>query len=275
MALNRSLSLLVHGQSKAGKSLLGVSTQPPRLLLDVESGARFLPIRPIAWDPRDPPPVASAEWDTAVVAVNTWDDARRAMEWLHTGQHPFRSVTLDSVSELQNRYVEHVAGRQTVKIDQWGAILREVGGYIRDLRDLTGHPNRPLDTVVVTSMSRNIEGVWTPHVQGQLVAILPYLLDIIGYMIVDVDNDGVETRKMWSRRRPQWVAGERVGGRIPPLLTLPMVTGDSWQEVADKNQTMRLLVEHIFRDNSPAIAKSVIEQPAPDEPVDTEEATTA
>lgn len=278
MALQRSLSLLVHGQSKAGKSLLGVSTKPPRLLLDVESGARFLPIHAVAWDPRDPPPEADGTWDTAVVAIKEWSDATRAMEWLMTGQHPFVSVTLDSVSELQNRYVEHLAGRQnTVKIDQWGAILREIGGYIRDLRDLTSHPRRPLETVVVTAMSRNIDGVWTPHVQGQLVAILPYLLDIIGYMVVDLSDDNNEIRRMWSRRRPTWVAGERVGGRIPPLLDLPLVVGDTQDEVASKNVTMQLLVNHIFREDSPAIAASHIEVPqAPiqDAPIGADEGVT-
>ena len=40
--LGRSLSILVHGPSKAGKSTLGVTTPAPRLLLDVEGGARLV-----------------------------------------------------------------------------------------------------------------------------------------------------------------------------------------------------------------------------------------
>ena len=135
--MNTSLSILVHGESKAGKSVLAVSGAPPRLLLDVESAARFLPIRAVEWDPRNEPPTFKDPEgpDTAVVTVRHWDDAKRAYDWLHSGRHPFRSVAVDSISELQQRYIESLAGRGTVKIDQWGTIFREVGGFVRDLRD--------------------------------------------------------------------------------------------------------------------------------------------
>jgi hypothetical protein len=248
--VQRSLSMLVHGYSKSGKSVLAVSGRGPRLLLDVESAARFLPIRAVEWDPRDPPPdLREAENgdgpDTAVVTVKAWQDAVRAFGWLHAGKHTFRSVGVDSISELQQRYIESVAGRATVKIDQWGSVLREVGGFVRDLRDLTTHPRTPIETLIITAMTREVDGTWRPSMQGQLQASLPYLLDVVGWLYVDND-DGQEVRRLLTRRRPKYEAGERVGGRIPPVVTLPMVTGNTLDEVRRANTTMRALLGMVF-----------------------------
>ena len=95
--MNQSLTMLVHGPSKAGKSLLGASTPAPRLLLDVEAAHRFLPIKSVIWDPKGPPPVYDGTWDTAVVNVRVWNDALAALSWLQSGKHPFKSAIIDSV----------------------------------------------------------------------------------------------------------------------------------------------------------------------------------
>jgi hypothetical protein len=58
--LHQALSMCVYGPSKVGKSLMGASTPPPRVILDVESAARFLPLKAITWDPAGPPPPALA-----------------------------------------------------------------------------------------------------------------------------------------------------------------------------------------------------------------------
>jgi hypothetical protein len=187
----QALTMLVHGPSKSGKSSLAASTPPPRLLLDVESASRFLPLKSVDWDPIDPPPKLDKSWDTAVVAVRSWQDAVNAYGWLHSGDHPFNSVSVDSISELQYRYIEHVAGRSQVKIQDWGTALREVGGFVRDLRDLTFHPTHPLAAVVLTAMTReDNKGILRPQLQGQLQWVIPYLMDVTAYLYIDEDDDG-------------------------------------------------------------------------------------
>jgi hypothetical protein len=54
LAIHPALSMIIHGYSKVGKSLLGASTPWPRVLFDVEAAARFLPIKAISWDPANP-----------------------------------------------------------------------------------------------------------------------------------------------------------------------------------------------------------------------------
>lgn len=254
MTTVNALSMLVHGPSKAGKSLLGASTPWPRVMLDVESAARFLPIKATMWDPDNPPPKPPKspdgvpEWDTAVVPTRNWQTALKVLDWLKQGDHPFRSATVDSISELQYRYVEHAAGREQMKIQDWGAALREVGGFVRDLRDLTMHPTKPLEAVVLTSMTKeDQQGVMRPYLQGQLATQIPYLMDVTAWIYVEPDENGVETRYLQTRRMNNKEAGERVGGRIPPILKLPQVTGDTEDEIRAKNVTFVKIIQNVYK----------------------------
>lgn len=248
--MHKALSMLVHGPSGAGKSLLGASTPPPRVIFDVEAAARFLPLKAITWNPDNPPPPAPKkdEWDTAVVPIRRWSDALHALDWLKQGEHPFRSATVDSVSELQYRYVEHVAGRDQMKIQDWGAALREVGGFCRDLRDLTEHPTNPLNAVVFTAMTKeDDEGVMRPYLQGQLRAVIPYLFDVCAWIYVEADAEGIETRFLQTRRMNKKEAKERVGGRIPPIIQLPQVVGETEDEIRAKNVTFAKLIDLVYK----------------------------
>jgi hypothetical protein len=255
LAIHPALSMIIHGYSKVGKSLLGASTPWPRVLFDVEAAARFLPIKGIVWDPANPPPPApkidkngEPEWDTAVISVRRWADALGGLDWLKQGEHPFKSATVDSISELQYRYVEHVSGRDQMKIQDWGAALREVGGFVRDLRDLTDHPLCPLSAVVLTSMTKeDNQGIMRPYLQGQLRDQIPYLPDVCAWLYVEPDDQGVETRWLQTRRMNGKEAGERVGGRIPPLIKLPQVTGETEDEIRAKNTTFEKLIKMVFK----------------------------
>jgi hypothetical protein len=244
--------MLVIGESKAGKSLLGVSGPAPRLLLDVESAARFLPLRPIAWDPKSPVPKADPSWDTAVVSVKHWDDARRALDQIQSRPHPFNSATLDSVSELQYRNIEKVAGGEQPKLQDWGTIYREVGSFCRQLRDMTEHPNHPLTGVIVTSMAKLGEDkIWRPFLQGQMQTVIPYLFDIIAFL----EKKRVLNGKNWDEVRDlyteevmpkRFIAGGRITGRIDSPLRLPLVTGTTIPEIAKKNTTFRAIIRDVF-----------------------------
>lgn len=226
---DRALTILVHGLSKAGKSTLAVTSPAPRLYMDVESASRFLPVTRKLWDPStEAPPEDDGTWDTCVVPTRDWDTVQRAYQWLASGQTPFRSFIIDSISELQQRYIEKAAGRSQASQQQWGEVFREVAGLIRDIRDLTLIPNSQLESVVLTAMTKHVDGMWRPWVQGQLMAVMPYLLDVVGYLYVEqVSNDltfeTTEVRRLLTRRTNEYEAGERVGGRLPMVVDDPNI----------------------------------------------------
>lgn len=255
-APHQALSALVHGPSKAGKSLMGVSTPSPRVLLDVEAAHRFLPIRSVMWNPATAPPVPDGTWDTAVVDVRSTKDAEAALKWLQSGKHGFKSVTLDSVSEYQARVLDDITGRSQAKLQDWGEVLRRLRGYVGDLRDLTTHPTNPLSAVVVTAMTKvEQDGRSYPWLQGQMKTIIPYLLDLILYVDVTPNRDtGLEERFLYSRKTKTYLAGERVGGRIPPILQMPVVTGETMEEIAASNITFTKLIDVVYALHNKGIA---------------------
>ena len=224
--IQRSLTAMVYGESKVGKSTFAVTAPYPRLMLDVEGGHRFLPIVVKYWDPlREEPPEADGTWDTCVVVVHTYDTVLKVYQWLQAGKHQFRSLIIDSISELQVKCIDNIAGSEQMKMQQWGELLRHMGGLLRDLRDLTMHPTNPLEAVVLTAMSRvTQDGKHRPYLQGQLAIQAPYFYDILGALSIeqfpnpDPLQPPYKVRRMYVERTNEYEAGERVQGRLGSIV---------------------------------------------------------
>lgn len=225
MSDGQSLSLLVHGASKVGKSWLGDTTPAPRLILDAEGGSRFTPSRKKVWNPlTEAVPVPDGTWDSCIVYVHDYQTVLRAYQWLASGQHPFESVVVDSISEVQQRCVDSIAGVDPMKTQDWGTLFRQVATLVRQFRDLVTHPTKPLRAVVLIAMTKDVNGKWRAHVQGQLATTLPYYLDVIGYLFVHKFEDGTEMRRLLVSPHELYEAGERVGGRLGTVVDNPNVT---------------------------------------------------
>ncbi len=233
------MTVLAYGESGAGKSTFAVTAPYPRLLLDVESGYRFLPIQYKVWDPlREPVPVADGSWDTIVVIVHDYNTVLEVYKILRSGQHQFRSLIIDSISELQDRLLTQLAGVDQVKMQQWGEVLRKMGGLLRDLRDLTTHPTNPLEAIVLTAMAKkDQEGVYRPYLQGQLAVQAPYLYDIVGAMVVesfphpDPMQPNYSARRMYIQRTPKYEAKERVRGRLGAVVEQDNLSVERWLDI--------------------------------------------
>lgn len=254
--VNPAISVIVHSASKVGKSTLANTSPAPRLLLDVEAAYRFLDGAQTFWDPmQGPPPNADGTWETCVVKVFDYKTFQQASMWLRSGHHPFNSVIVDSITELQVRCKNQIRS-ENEDMDQrrWGALLDHMEGVIRELRDLTEHPTKPISALVVTAMTTNREGRWRAYVQGQLAVKLPYFFDVIGYLYVEpvrvnpddpTDLTTVDVRRMLVGPHPQIEAGERVQGRLPTVIDVPQ--GD---------KTIPRMLSMIFIDTSTTTAVS-------------------
>jgi hypothetical protein len=229
---HESLSIIVYGESKAGKSTFANKVPAPRLIMDSEMAYKFLPAKGgrVFWDPQnEAPPVADGSWETCVVITREYSDMQKAYEWLKAGQHGFKSLVIDSISELQGRMKDDLinSGRMTQQL--WGDLLYEMDKLVRGFRDLTEHKINPFQVVVLTAMAHQKDGKWRPYVQGQLSAKLPYFLDLIGYLYVDhvaVDPQDPtkgtkKVRKMLVEPHDLFLCGGRTEGHIPNPLPEP------------------------------------------------------
>ena len=225
--VQRSLTVLVYGESGVGKSSFAVTAPYPRLMLDVEAGHRFLPINVKYWNPfLEAPPVPDGIWDTTVVVVHDYNTVNKVYEWLRSGEHMFKSLIIDSISELQVKLFDQIAGEEQVKMQQWGEVLRKMGGLLRNIRDLTTHPTNPLEAVVLTAMADkdHSTGVRRPYLQGQLRVQAPYLYDILGALTVesfqnpDPTQPPYKVRRMHVERTQDYEAKERVQGKLGSVI---------------------------------------------------------
>lgn len=199
----RRLTALVHGESGHGKSWLTTTTPGPRLYIDVEGRADHLPSRPhhILWDPRSgPPPIQYPDGSpvhtetTVVVSVRDFPTFSQVYSHLAAGNHYFRSVSIDSLSELQERCKRMLVGSEQAKIQDWGDLLTKMEQIVLDYKDLRTHPTRPLDCLIVVSGTHMKDGLFRPMLQGGLSGRLAYKFDLVGFLQFQFD---AQTNTAW------------------------------------------------------------------------------
>lgn len=186
-----TLTMLVHGEAGVGKSWLGASTPGPRLILDAEGRAKYLPtaVATVYWDPaQSAPPAYDGSWDTCIAVVPDFKTMDLVYRWLQSGQHPFISVVVDSLMEIQKRLIDETVGLNQVAQQDWGIILRKLEKLVRDYRDLVLVDANPVDVVLMTVGSKEGNGgKMRPMLQGAMGTTVPYFMDIVGYLYTTHD----------------------------------------------------------------------------------------
>lgn len=231
MTMLETLSFLVHSDSKVGKTTLASTSPPPILILDAEGGSKFLRLRKIAWDPMiEAPPVYDGTWEACIVNVRDFNTLTRAGQWLQSGQHHFRSIVVDSITEVQRRSKKNLVGTEAMKMPDWGQLLTVMDDVIRGFRDLMLHPTNPVSVVVFIAETRQSNsGKWRPYMQGQIDIALPYWMDIVGYLYVEQTPDAngqltIPKRRLLISPNDRFEAGERVQGVLGGNVLEPNIT---------------------------------------------------
>ena len=235
------LSLLIHAGAKVGKSTLSSSAPTTVLVLDAEGSWRFIKTRKIHWDPMTQPiPRHDGTWDACIVTVTKWEHVQQVFRHLTQVPHDFVSVVIDSITEIQRRLKANLKGTEAMQIQDWGSLLTQMDSTIRSFRDLTLIAG-PVRVVVMIAETREERGKWKPYMQGQIGVSLPYLVDICGYLYVDMapDENGQPTRKvrkLWIGSHPNFETGERVQGTLGDVVTEPNI--DSMIKTVFENVNM-------------------------------------
>lgn len=137
------------------------------------------------------------DWHTCIVQCQNYDTVQQVYQWLASGKHPFRSVVLDSITELQKRVIDQTTGIAQPTQADWGHVLRTMeDDVVRKIRDLLFHPTRPLECVMFLALTHNKDGKYRAYVKGQLELTLPGYTDVVGYLYADTNPSGVIVRKL-------------------------------------------------------------------------------
>lgn len=193
------LIIALYGDPGTGKTPASHTAPAPRLILDTEGGSQFVRGRKVNWDPqRELPPAADGTWDTCTVQCRDWATFEAAFSYLHSGQHAFTSVVVDSLSELQKRCRDLIfatglaQGRgeaDEMNERRWGVLLQKMEKTVRELRDLKTHPVRPISVVVLICLADEFNGKKMPLIQGGLKKSFTGFVDVMGYVSADLEGN--------------------------------------------------------------------------------------
>ncbi|SRR6266496_3569781 len=216
--LEFSFNMMVYGDWGVGKTYLsGQADDVPEmrkvLFVDCEAGTLSL---------RDFPSID-------VVRVTTWDELRQVLEELKVGKHPYQTVVLDSLTEIQKFNVEQIMedlvrekpdrDRDITGLQEWNKSASQIRRFVRAYRDL---PMNTIFTALVRidrdKMNRPIK---MPALSGKLAMEIPGFFDYVFYYSKE-DIDGVPTRIMQTDRTSDIAAKSRIGKKY----TLPLKIGN-------------------------------------------------
>jgi hypothetical protein len=205
-----TISAVVHGESGVGKTWCAGTLPGPRVYLDIESRARFAPLGArVQWDPHNALPTGLTEDSTVIVSVRNFDVMNLVHQWLAAGNHPFKSFVMDSLTELQKRAIDSIAGANAMETQNWGELLRKMEVLVRAFRDLADPaPNRQAMNVLYIAGTEEKQGKLRPMLQGALGKTLPYHVDICGYLAPCTTPDDPTTlqRALYIQPTPLVVA---------------------------------------------------------------------
>lgn len=226
------INALFYGPPGVGKTVLAGSADAvpemrPVLLIDVEGGTMSL---------RHTYP------DVQVVRVQSWDDMQRVYDALYSGQHDYKTVVLDSLTEIQKFSMYNIMRALLKKepdrdpdipgMREWGKNIEQIRRLVRAFRDL---PMHTIFTALVAIDKDAKTGVAQarPSLSGKLSAEVGGFVDIVGYVYTKV-VDGEITRAMLTQGTDRHIAKDR-SGKLPQVLEFP---------------TMEKIYEYVLSDES-------------------------
>jgi hypothetical protein len=214
------LNLMVYGDSGVGKTLLAgtaafVPELSPVLFVDVEGGTLTLN-------------QFDSTVDIDVIRVDKWVNLQKVYDDLYNGKHPYKTVVIDSLTEMQKLAMNDLLGAGS-KIDpassmpeykDWNINTEQMRRLVRAFRDL------PINTffscLAMDQQDPRRESVFIkkPALTKKLANEIPAFFDIVFYMYVKEMREGPNKRLMQTDKSDRVVAKCRVQG-VPTILEDP------------------------------------------------------
>lgn len=189
------VKICVHGRAGAGKTTL-VATLPDPILLSAESGV--LSLRHVK---------------IPQITIRSFDEMDEAYKFLTQSDHAkqFKSVALDSVSEIAEQCLSAEKAKTKDGRQAYGELNEKVTKMIKQFRDLSGKhvyfsakQGSNTDEMNVTRYGPNMPG-------KSLTQDMPFLFDEVFALEIGKTKDGQQYRYLLTETDLQYEAKDRSG----------------------------------------------------------------
>lgn len=194
IVIGHGIKVLVHGPAKAGKTRLCATTGDLAHTLIISAEAGLLSVR---------------EYDIPAIEVKSLQELREVYHYLQRGDHAYRWICLDSVSEIAEVVLAAEKGKTRDNRQAYGEMADIMLAVLKKFRDL------PYNVVMTAKQGREEDNgrlLYVPMLPGrQLTQNIAYLFDEVFALRVAQKDDGTLVRRLQTSRDTQYEAGDRSG----------------------------------------------------------------
>ena len=195
---DRFIKSMIYGMPGVGKTVLAASAQrvpdmSPVLFIDVDKGTMSIRDEDGAID---------------LLEIDSWNQVTPALGVLQRGKHKYKTLVLDSITELQKLEIED-RNSGIPSIQDWQGSGIEIRKMLRKIKNL------PMN-VIVTALEREDRDEATklimrrPDLPGKLASGSSAAFDIVARLTTDLEGN---TRYLVTRADARTVAKDRAGPR--------------------------------------------------------------
>lgn len=173
---SHKIKAVIYGASGAGKTYFA-ATAPKPIFASAEAGLLSTINHKKKIDP------------IKYIEVKKLEDLRDLLAHLQKGEHEFKTVVIDSISEINEIIkdgIEKKRGSAMIQKD-WGDLFKAIKGILRGFRDLNMHVIFIAQEKVEKDEQKTEKIV--PMLNGKAAVEIAYFMDIVAYCYVDKNGE--------------------------------------------------------------------------------------
>ena len=168
-AHSHKVKAVIYGPSGSGKTHFA-STAPSPIFASAESGLLS---------------VAKTGRKIDFVNIASVKDLRELLLFLKTEKHNYKTVVIDSISEINEiikEKLEKDSGR-SMQLQDWSNLAKQIKGILRSFRDLDMH----VIFIAQETFEKDDQAIYkvVPMLNGKAAIEIAYFMDVVGYSYID------------------------------------------------------------------------------------------